>query len=100
MYSFGISPLPPQSVVSVPSVRKICDLAVGAPDLLSVLSGEKKKKFFFQLYLLHLDWIFHSHYYIIFLCARVRGFLNISVSQPILVSRMQSYQLLVELFLK
>lgn len=47
--------LPPQFVDSVPSFRKIYDLAVGPPDL-SIL-GET----LFQFSLLHSDWVFNSH---------------------------------------
>ena len=45
---------PPQFVDSVPSFRKIYDLAVAVPDL-SIL-GET----LFQFYPLHCDWIFKS----------------------------------------
>ena len=55
MEFFGGFSQPPQFVDSVPSFRKICALAVAAPDL-SIL-GE----ILFQFYPLYCYWIFNSH---------------------------------------
>lgn len=44
------------SVTSVPAFRKICDLVLGSPGIVSVLSG----KYSFLLYFLRLAQNFHS----------------------------------------